>query len=82
MRSMGLEQRLRERRLVENWPELAGPDLSRFCQALRVQRGILYLKVQSSAWGQELQFLKPQILARVNELYGSGLVRDIRITGR
>jgi len=79
---MGLDKRLRERRIVEGWAELAGPDLSRFAEALRVQRGILYLKVESAAWGQELQFLKPRILKRVDELYGSGLVSDIRITGR
>jgi len=82
VRSMGLESRLQERRVVEDWPELAGPDLSRFSRALRVQRGVLYLKVESSAWGQELQFLKPMIVERVNERYGSRLIHDIRITGR
>ncbi len=82
MRGMGLEKRLQERRVVEGWAEMVGPDMAKFSQALRVQRGILYLKVQSAAWAQELQFLKPQILARVNERFGSGLVSDIRITGR
>jgi predicted nucleic acid-binding Zn ribbon protein len=82
MRSMGLEKRLLERRVIENWPELAGPDIARFAKAMRVQRGILYLKVESAAWSQELLFLKPKILERVNERFGSGLVRDIRITGR
>ena len=82
MRGMGLEKRLQERRVVEGWAELVGPDLARFSEALRVVRGILYLKVQSAAWGQELQFLKPQIIERVNEHFGSGLVTDIRIPGR
>lgn len=82
MKSMGLETRLQERRIVEGWAELVGPDIGRFSQALRVQRGILYLKVESSAWSQELHFLKPMILERVNERFGAGLISDIRITGR
>ncbi len=82
MRRMGLEKRLLERRVIEDWPTLAGPDIARFAKAMRVQRGILYLKVESAAWSQELLFLKPQIIERVNERFGSGLVSDIRITGR
>ena len=82
MKSMGLETRLQERRVVEGWAELTGPDIARFSRALRVQRGILYLKVESSAWSQELHFLKPQIIERVNERFGEGLISDIRITGR
>ncbi|MDD3579424.1 MAG: DUF721 domain-containing protein [Desulfobacca sp.] len=42
------------------------------------QRKILWLEVPSSFWMQELQFLKPQILANLTELLGPGVVNDLR----
>jgi len=82
MKGLGLEDKLKERELVENWPDIVGPDIARFSRALRVRGGVLYLKVDSPAWGQELHFLKAQLLERVNERCGPGLVRDIRLAGR
>ena len=82
MKGLGLEDKLRERELIENWPNIVGPEIARFSQALRVRGGVLYLKVDSPAWGQELHFLKPQLLERVNESCGPGLIKDIRLSGR
>ena len=82
MKGLGLEEKLRERELIENWPRIIGPEIARFSQALRVRGGVLYLKVDSPAWGQELHFLKPQLLERVNESCGGDLIHDIRLSGR
>lgn len=77
---LGLAGRLREREALTLWPELVGPEIARRSEALRIQRGVLFVRVDSAAWSQELLFLKTKILSRFEESLGPGLVKEIRFT--
>lgn len=39
----------------------------------------LWVEVSSSPWSQELQFLKPKILAALDRTLGPGKVKDLRV---
>ncbi len=78
--NLGLAGRLREREALALWPEIVGPEIARRSKALRIRDGVLCIRMDSAAWSQELLFLKTKILERFDEVFGPGLVKEIRFT--
>jgi predicted nucleic acid-binding Zn ribbon protein len=63
----GLAKRLDLANVVEQWPELVGPQIAAVTRALAVSPdGTLLVRVASNAWATELGLMTPRILARVN----------------
>ncbi|MGH7856252.1 MAG: DUF721 domain-containing protein, partial [Candidatus Binatia bacterium] len=69
--------RLREHRVWTVWEEVVGEILAARAEPIRIEDGKLVVRVANSAWMQELQFLKEEIRARLNERLGSRVVRNI-----
>ena len=72
----GLELRQQIRRV---WEAVVPAAL--LCQARLVdlRRQELWVEVSASPWSQELQFLKPKILAALDRALGPGKVKDLRV---
>jgi hypothetical protein len=49
------------------WQKAVGYDVSRRTRPIRMDKGVLQLRVATSAWAQELALLKKTILARLRE---------------
>jgi predicted nucleic acid-binding Zn ribbon protein len=81
-RSAGLLRRLDLARAVEDWPDRVGPQIASVTRAESVTAdGILWVRVASAAWANELSMMAPGILARLNE-GRRGRIRQIRwLTG-
>ncbi|MBI3610768.1 MAG: DUF721 domain-containing protein [Nitrospirae bacterium] len=62
----GFEGPMAEHRLRERWAEVVGEQLAAHAQPDRIHFRKLYLSVDSPAWMQELVFLKPMLLEKVN----------------
>ena len=70
-------------RLARMWPEIVGETIARRTQVSSLKFHSAVIKVTGAMWIQELNLMKPQILARVREHLGGDLVRDIRfVLGR
>ncbi|MGH7815720.1 MAG: DUF721 domain-containing protein [Candidatus Binataceae bacterium] len=70
-------------RLVKAWPDLVGETIARRTEIAALKFHTLTVKVTGAMWIQELNLMKPQILARVTERIGADLVRDLRfVQGR
>ena len=69
--------RLQQYSVFPFWAEVVGPDLARRTEPLRIEEGKLFIRVDGSAWMQELQFLKDEIRERLNARAGANLVREI-----
>jgi len=54
LRDLGLQKRFSERRVVEQWAGVVGPELARRTRALRCESGTLTVHVDHGAWMQEL----------------------------
>ncbi len=52
---------------LELWPEIVGEQLARVTRARAVDEGALIVEVRNSAWLMELNTMKGDFLARVNE---------------
>jgi hypothetical protein len=69
---------LHAQRVMKQWTSCVGEPISQKSRPERFQKGTLWVGVTSSAWVQELQMHKPEILKRLNELAEENLFTDIR----
>ena len=70
-------------RLIRLWPELVGETIARRTEVASLKFHTAVVKVSGAMWIQELNLMKPQILARVRAAMGDGAVRDVRfVQGR
>ena len=75
---MGLNRRINEQRLLDAWTDAVGRGVAERTQAMRIEKGVLFLKVTNSVWMQQLQFMKELILKKLHEKTGIDLVQDLR----
>ncbi len=73
----GLEGKLREYRAWQVWDDVVGPQIALRARPVRVREGVLEVRVDQPVWMQQLQLLKPKILARLNERLGEAVLKDI-----
>lgn len=74
----GLAERVAQADVVLRWPELVGPGVAKAARAESVTPdGMLYVRVESSAWRQELSLMTPQIMARLNAGRRTGRITKI-----
>lgn len=74
---LGLQSHLFELRLQQQWRDIIGEPISSHTWPVQVRFKKLYLIVRNSVWLQQLIFLKPTLLAKLNERAGSEMLTDI-----
>jgi hypothetical protein len=72
----GLELRQQIRRV---WEAVVPAALLSQARLVDLRRKELWVEVSSSPWAQELQFLKPKILAALDRALGPGKVKNLRV---
>ncbi len=60
------------------WKEIAGEPVSLHSRPHAIRNRILFVEVSHSTWMQQLQFLKPTLLKKINAYLGEPLIEDIR----
>ena len=72
-------QALEQRRLVRRvWEAVLPASLLAHTRLVDLRRRELWVEVSASPWVQELQFLKPRILAELANALGPGVIREVR----
>jgi len=81
----GISDEVRSQRVLTEWTELVGPKIAARTRPEEVRDRVLVIEVASSAWLQELNLLRAQILAGLLERVGEPRLFDelrFRIAGR
>ncbi|MFQ5769366.1 MAG: DUF721 domain-containing protein [bacterium] len=78
LKSLGIEKKVKQHEVVSKWPEIVGKKVASVTNVEKVVDGILFIKVISSAWRNELIYMKKDILQRMNKTFGAGIIKDIR----
>lgn len=79
LKRSGLGSRIAQAQLIEEWASLVGPQIAAVTTAESVSPdGILFVRVATSAWRNELQLMMPDLMARVNAGRGAGRIKSIR----
>lgn len=74
---LGLDDRLQQYRALIIWEAVVGPQIAARTRPVRIRDGILEVNVDQPAWMQQLQLMKPKILARLNSELGKASVTDL-----
>ncbi len=74
----GLGKEFEEQEALLLWPEVAGPQMSRLTQPLRVRDGVLYVEAANPVVAQQLSLMKEAYLSRLNELLGEKRLIEVR----
>ena len=74
----GLETPLLQKRLVDAWPEVAGPSVARFTREVSIYNQVLYVKLSSPVLRTELSMRRQTFIDKLNHIVGARIITDIR----
>jgi hypothetical protein len=66
LKSHGMEGRMREYLLQQYWTEIVGDHMAHHTWPDSIRHNKLYLLVENSTWMQQLLYLKPELLSKIN----------------
>ncbi len=72
-----VSEKLRSYQVVGDWENLVGALIGKNTELVRIENGTLYVKVKSGPWRNELIFMKPKILRKIQENYPDSGITDI-----
>lgn len=72
-----LTKKFDEASLIESWPRLVGPIISRHTIKLSIRDKVLFVRLDSPGIKHDLRFTKDKILEILQQEYGKDLVGDI-----
>jgi predicted nucleic acid-binding Zn ribbon protein len=78
--NLGLDRKIREFEAVQVFAEVVGEKIAAKAQAVQIDRGVLTVRVASSAWRQELNYTKAEMIDKLNARLGDTVVTDIYFT--
>jgi len=78
LKSLEIDVPLKSYSILGAWNEIVGTTVAAHSQPRSIRNRILLIEVAHSTWMQQLQFLKPTLLERVNNFLGEPLIQDIR----
>ncbi|GJL54412.1 MAG: hypothetical protein NPIRA02_15440 [Nitrospirales bacterium] len=76
-KSYGFDLKILEARLQANWAHIVGDSLASHTRPDSIKFRKLFLLAENSAWLQQLVFLKPMILEKLNTFAAEAQVTDI-----
>ncbi|MCG3118400.1 MAG: hypothetical protein ALAOOOJD_00589 [bacterium] len=79
LQQYGLAERLREFDAVNCWAEIAGEQIASHTKARDVRDGALVVEVTSSAWRNQLFYLKAELIEQINKKIGKKVIHDIML---
>lgn len=65
-----------------SWAELVGPTVAAHARPRSLRRGVLVVVVDDPGWATQLRWLEPDLLARLADAAGEGVVNSIEVRVR
>jgi len=78
LKALEIDVPLKTYSILGAWNEIVGESVAVHSQPRSIRNRILFLDVSHPTWMQQLQFLKPTLLEKVNTFLGEPLIQDIR----
>jgi predicted nucleic acid-binding Zn ribbon protein len=77
----GWSPRVAEGTVLGQWPMVVGSEIAEHAMPTTLADGVLSVTAESTAWATQLRMMQAQLLAKIAEAVGDGVVRSLRITG-
>jgi hypothetical protein len=81
-RKWGLDNPLEIARVFGSWKEMVGEQVAARCEPASLGQGVLKVWAASAPWANELKYLAPEVIRRVNAAVGQEVVRDLKVALR
>jgi hypothetical protein len=78
LKGLEIDLPIRTYSILGAWKEIVGEAVAGQTQPRAVRNRILFIDVSHSTWLQQLQFLKPTLLEKINAFLGEPPIKDIR----
>ncbi|MDE5570483.1 MAG: DUF721 domain-containing protein [Prevotella sp.] len=78
LREQGLETPLQQKRLVEAWPEVAGPLIVRYTLNTYIYNQTLYVRLSNPALRADLSMRRQEFTQKLNAIVGEQVITDVR----
>ncbi len=75
----GLQDHVILAKLQSGWQKIVGELLAVHSMPDRIFRNILFIRADHPIYSNELSFMKRIILSKLNEEYGSAVIKDVRV---
>lgn len=79
IRKSNLKNGIRAVQIEEVWEKLMGKTIAKYTEKVQIINKKLFIHTNIGPLKNELQFQKPQIIARVNELFGEEVITEVII---
>lgn len=80
-RSNGWDTFLAEQDVLLGWADIAGADVAKRSEPVSLERGLLTVRCDSTAWAKQLQFMRAAILTQIHERFPDAGVENLRFIG-
>lgn len=80
LREQGLETPLMQKRLVEAWPEVAGPVVARYTLNTYIYNQTLFVRLSNPALRSDLSMMRGELVKKLNDVVGEQVITDIRFS--
>ncbi len=77
IRAIGGEKKIKEIRLVKEWANIIGPNISKNTEKIFINNNKVYIRFNSPIIKQEIMLLKTEIIKRFNTVAGEKFIYDI-----
>lgn len=78
LREQGLETPLYQKRLVDSWPEVAGPVVARYTLNTYIYNQTLYVRLSNPALRSDLSMRRQELTEKLNAAVGEQVITDVR----
>ena len=76
--TLNLGIKVKQYQIWDVWEEVVGEAIARQAQPHQTRNMVLWVTVSSSTWMQQLEFIKKQMVDRLNDRIGEKVITDIR----
>jgi len=77
LRKWGVDREVARQGAMERWPDVVGERIAGVTRARAVSSGTLFVEVRSSAWMNELNLMRHELLRRLNAGEKEGRIERI-----
>lgn len=80
MKNLGLLKEYKKNQIFYKWGDIVGKEIEKHISPQEINFGVLYVYANSSVWANNFQYLKIEIIEKINDFLGYKFVKDIQFT--
>lgn len=77
LKSMKLDRRMKEMRLIREWEDLMGKTIAAATHDIFIKNGVMYVSLTSSVVRSELFMVRQSIAKALNDRIGEPLIKEV-----